>query len=392
MKLSIMIPFLNEEAAAGGVIEATLKASDEIIEKTEVDEVEIVAVNDGSTDKTAEVLSGYNGIKTITHNLNLGYGNALKSGFKSSEGDLIAFFDGDGTCSPSFLVNLVNSLFESKCDIVLGSRLHSKSHMPFIRRLGNRIFAFILRVLTGRKVIDTASGMRVFKRSSLHSLLPLPGGLNFTPAMSAKALTNPDLCIAEVPMPYSERVGESKLGVLKDGLPFLYIITSIAISYHPVRIFGIISLLCFGSSAAYAILTFYQYLYLESIPYWMIYRFAAVLTGFLSGFIFLMTGIVIQRIFNTWLGRKTLFSSIAGRICERIFIDHLFSWGCFFFLAGVVINYPALKEYLFTGHITAPWYSVMAGALFVLTGAQLAAFSIVDYALRFIIRDNSKNG
>src|SRR5438309_2266788 len=79
----------------------------------------------------------------------------------------------------------------------------------------------LLSLFSSARVRDTASGMRVLRRSSLRKLLPLPDGLHFTPAMSARGLMSRDLKIAEIDMPYHEREGKSKLRMMKDGTRFL---------------------------------------------------------------------------------------------------------------------------------------------------------------------------
>src|SRR4029079_19541878 len=104
-------------------------------------------------------------------------------------------------------------------DIVLDSRMGPESKMPRIRRLGHRIYALGLGYLCGRHVTDTASGMRVVRRSALADLYPLPDGLHFTPSMSARALLN-NLRVLEAPMRYEERIGRSKLSVIRDGVRF----------------------------------------------------------------------------------------------------------------------------------------------------------------------------
>src|SRR5206468_956637 len=83
-----------------------------------------------------------------------------------------------------------------------------------LRRVGNLIFALLLSFFASRKVRDTASGMRVVRASSLRKIMPLPDGMHFTPAMSARAILSSGLKIAEEDMPYHERDGESKLRVV----------------------------------------------------------------------------------------------------------------------------------------------------------------------------------
>ena len=119
-------------------------------------------------------------------------------------------------------------------DIVLGSRLGPNSKMPTVRRIGNRIYALLLGLLCGRAITDTASGMRVVRRRSLKYLYPLPDGLHFTPSMSARALLN-DLRLVEMPMDYSERVGRSKLSVVRDGVRFLQAIFAGVLCYRPEK-------------------------------------------------------------------------------------------------------------------------------------------------------------
>jgi len=111
--------------------------------------------------------------------------------------------------------------------------------MPPIRRVGNFIFAAILSVFSSSRVRD----MRVVRKSSLDGLYPLPDGLHFTPAMSARAMLSERTRILEVDMPYHERSGESKLRVAKDGLrslrviveaAFLYLVFAAALMWSPI--------------------------------------------------------------------------------------------------------------------------------------------------------------
>ena len=155
-----------------------------ICREANLDDVEIIVVSDGSTDRTAEIAKSYDEIQVIVFPQNRGYGAAIKAGFAQGQGSLVGFLDADGTCDPRFFADLCRDLQESKAEIALGSRLGPESKMPRIRRLGNRIYAFILGLLCGQSVTDTASGMRVLARSALRELYPLPNGLHFTPAMT----------------------------------------------------------------------------------------------------------------------------------------------------------------------------------------------------------------
>ncbi len=118
----------------------------------------------------------------------------------------------------------------------------AESEMPAVRRLGNLIFAQLVSIISARRITDSASGMRVFKKSILPTIYPLPDGLNLTPVMSTRAL-HEDLVMVEEPIPYSERVGRSKLSVVGDGTLFAQSIVWTAMSYNPVRPLGLIGLL-----------------------------------------------------------------------------------------------------------------------------------------------------
>jgi len=212
MKLLIAIPALNEEDSIESIIQRSLAARGRICAGSAVRDVEITVVSDGSTDRTVELARKYEGqIKLIVFPKNRGYGAAIQEAWNNSDAELLGFLDADGTCDPNLFRALCDVLFREKADVALGCRLNRESRMPPIRRIGNFLFAGLLSALSTKWVRDTASGMRVVRRSALGNLLPLPNGMHFTPAMSAKAILSEDVKIAEIDMPYNEREGESKL-------------------------------------------------------------------------------------------------------------------------------------------------------------------------------------
>ena len=180
-------------------------------------------------------------LRVIRHTKNRGYGGALKTGFSQAQGDLVGFLDADGTYPPEYFPQLCQKAMEG-ADLVVGSRMAgAESQMPATRRVGNLFFANLLSILGRQRVTDSASGMRIFSRSILEQIYPLPDGLNLTPVMSTRAL-HESLRVAEVPIPYSERVGRSKLSVVRDGTVFLQSIVWTVMCYNPVRIFGLLGL------------------------------------------------------------------------------------------------------------------------------------------------------
>src|SRR6266568_2731555 len=142
----------------------------------------------------------------------------------------------------------------------------------------------MLTLLSSSRVRDTASGMRVVRRTCLPALLPLPDGMHFTPAMSARAMLSNTLRIVEVDMPYHERAGESKLQPGKDGLRFIKAILDAALLYRPARPLAILGLLWLGLAVVLMLTPTAYYVRHKAVQEWMIYRFVVShLAGTLAG-------------------------------------------------------------------------------------------------------------
>ncbi len=238
--LSIVIPAYNEEDGIEVIARRVLAVRADL-EKVGVDLAELLVVDDGSKDKTAEIARAIPGVTLIQHQKNRGYGGALKTGFNAAKGELIGFLDADGTYPPEYFPQLCARALGGT-DLVIGSRMAGeKSQMPPMRRIGNFFFANLLTLISNTRVTDSASGMRVFKKDALARMYPLPDGLNLTPVQSTRAI-HEGLKVEEVAIPYSERVGRSKLSVVRDGYVFLQSIVWTALAYNPVSILGKIGL------------------------------------------------------------------------------------------------------------------------------------------------------
>jgi glycosyltransferase involved in cell wall biosynthesis len=159
-----------------------------------------------------------------------GVGGALR-GFSQAKGELIGFLDADGTYPPEFFPQLCEQALKG-AELVIGSRMAgAESKMPMTRRIGNIFFASLLSIIGGQRVTDSASGMRVFRRDILERIYPLPDGLNLTPVMSTRAI-HERVKITEIPIPYSERLGRSKLSVIHDGRIFLQSMLWTVLTYN----------------------------------------------------------------------------------------------------------------------------------------------------------------
>ncbi|MGD8491920.1 MAG: glycosyltransferase family 2 protein, partial [Anaerolineae bacterium] len=234
--LSIVIPAYNEEDGIAHIIERVL-GTRPALGQAGVD-LELIVVDDGSRDRTAEIAAHYQGVRLVRHRSNHGYGAALKTGFAQARGNWLGFLDADGTYPPEHFPVLIGAAQAQQADLVIGSRMSgSESDMPFNRRVGNLFFAALVSLIGNRRISDSSSGMRIIRRDVLARLYPLPDGLNFTPVMSTRAI-HESLNMIEVPIPYAERVGRSKLTIVGDGTRFLQSIVWTALNYNPVRILG----------------------------------------------------------------------------------------------------------------------------------------------------------
>jgi len=234
--VSVVIPAFNEADGITAVLDRVLSVAPELA-AIGVQGPEVIVVDDGSHDRTAELVQRVGAVRLVRHKENRGYGAALKTGFACARGELLAFLDADGTYAPEAIVPLCQAVLDG-ADLAIGSRMAGGVNgMPTSRRLGNRLFAGLVTVLGDRRISDCASGLRVFRRAVLPRLLPLPDGLNLTPIMTLRAV-HEGLRLVEVGVPYSERVGDSKLSVVRDGLRYASSITWTALSYNPVRVLG----------------------------------------------------------------------------------------------------------------------------------------------------------
>ncbi len=155
----VIIPVWNEGKVISSVIESVKKEGFK----------NIIVVNDGSTDNTAEVLSTIRDIYTAEHSLNRGKGVAVMTGFelaKTLGAENVVTIDGDGQHNPKDIEKLINKRNEGY-DVVLGSRLLNASDMPFHKKIHNNIGNMILYLLYGIYVKDSQSGFRLFSRKTI---------------------------------------------------------------------------------------------------------------------------------------------------------------------------------------------------------------------------------
>ncbi len=339
--LSVVIPAYNEENGIAEIANRVLKVKPELT-KVGIDELELLVVDDGSRDRTAEVAGCIDGVTLVRHPKNKGYGAALKTGFSQASGELIGFLDADGTYPPEYFPKLCQSALNGS-DLVIGSRMAGEdSQMPLTRRVGNFFFATLLSILGRQKVTDSASGMRVFKREILEHIYPLPDGLNLTPVMSTRAL-HEGITIKEIPIPYSERVGRSKLSVIHDGRIFLQSMVWTALSYNPVRILGLIGLVSIGFAALiFLSLIIARFSGITTLGPWGVVALFTAMIFTMAGINIFALGITFNYLVSLFY-KKPIRQGLFGKPIFKTPLDQQFWWmGLVAVALGTVIGVVSL--------------------------------------------------
>ncbi len=386
MKLLIVIPALNEESSIENVILRSLEARSHIIASSPVTQVDITVVSDGSTDRTVELASQYaNHIRLIVFPQNKGYGAAIKEGWRNTDAELLGFMDADGTCDPRFFSCLSRGLFEEGADMALGCRLNQQTQMPFLRRVGNVMFASLLTLVAGTRVRDTASGMRVLRREAYRALLPLPNGLHFTPAMTARALlgASHETKLIEIDMPYFERQGKSKLKIVRDGFRFLTAILEALLLYHPARPFLLAALGCFAVAMALLTAPIAHYWSTRTVQDWMLHRLILGHLAATSAFLMFSVALLSRRIVQITLGATR--SGASERWLTKAFLSPYY-WllpGLLIAL-GIALVGPNLFARASTGAAYDHWSRFLFMSFLLLVAFILIAARTVAYFLELV--------
>ena len=244
VETSIVVPVYNEA-------ENLQKLLGQIL-ALDLPQAEIIVVDDGSNDRSAEVARGA-GAKVVRHPYNIGNGAAIKSGIRASRGNRIVFMDGDGQHQADDIPKLLAQA--ASYDMVVGARAKG-SKLRFHRYAANQLYNLLASYVTRFKVLDLTSGFRVLsRRDALRFIDLLPNTFSY-PTTLTLAFLRSGLTVKYVPIRTLYRAGQSKISLVTDGVRFFLIIVKIATLYSPLRIFLPVSLLFFLAGAANYLHTF----------------------------------------------------------------------------------------------------------------------------------------
>ena len=224
MKKIAVVPAYNEE-----------KTIREVVSRLRGFVDEIVVVNDGSKDKTAEIIKKLN-VTVVTHEKNKGYGGSIRSGFQKGleiGGDVFILIDADLQHDPKEAGRLINFLIKNNCDVVLGSRfLENTSKIPLYRSLGIRMFTLMTRIIIGIKITDAQSGFRAFNRKAIEKTVNFSSndmGASIEMLYLAK---KSGLKIMEYPITCSYENVEYSVPPLRHGLQLIKILLKLYLKYR----------------------------------------------------------------------------------------------------------------------------------------------------------------
>jgi len=280
MKL-VGIPAYNEEKAISGLVKKSLQYSDNVI-----------VVDDGSSDNTAQVAKE-SGAIVISHKKNEGYGASVITLFdraRQEGADMLVIMDGDGQHDPEQIPLLINTLQENNVDVVIGSRfLDTTSQTPGYRKRGIKIITSAANFGTDFKVSDAQSGFRAYSKKAIESIHPTETGMSVSTEILLK-ISNKGLSVAEVPITVSYGGNSSTEHPVPHGIAVLMNTLKFVSVKHPIPFYGFpgMTLVIIGSVLGYQFLDAYlhkQTIFLGSLM--------ASIILFLVGTILCVTAVIL---------------------------------------------------------------------------------------------------
>ena len=236
---SVVIPAFNEEK---GIV-PTLR---ELRETLKGLDYEILVVDDGSKDKTAE-LARAEGVNVYQQPVNRGYGASLKAGIRRAKHDVIVITDADGTYPASAIPGLV-----AGCEVyemVVGARVGANVAIPLVRRPAKWVLGKLASYLAGRPIPDLNSGLRAMRRELVRQYEHLlPSGFSFTTTITLSSLCR-DHLVRFDPIDYRAREGDSKIRP-RHAYDFFLLILRTIVYFNPLKIFLPVGLVFFLAGSA----------------------------------------------------------------------------------------------------------------------------------------------
>lgn len=228
--ISVVVPVHNEEAA----IEADLQTIFQTLEGCGYT-FEVIVVDDGSTDRSADLVRNWPKVELIQHQRNRGTGAALKTGIRHCHGDIVIMTDADGTYPNQDMPRLLSLMGEY--DMVVGARKQEKGTLRWLRAPAKAFIRLLASYLTATRIPDLNSGLRCFRRNLAEHFFPiLPAGHSWVSTITLAFLTN-GYRVGYIPIDYYQRKGKSHFRPFRDTSAYIALVLRTVMYFDPLKFF-----------------------------------------------------------------------------------------------------------------------------------------------------------
>ena len=295
-KIIAAIPCLNEERYIGSVVLKTKKFVENI-----------VIIDDGSTDATAEI-SAAAGALVHRHDTNKGYGAAIRSAFvkgRQMNADVLVILDGDGQHDPNDIPILIKPLLEGEADVVVGSRFLGKvQRPPLYRRLGQQILTLTTNIGSGQAVSDSQSGFRAYSAKALREISLTESGMSVSSEIQF-AISRSNLRVAEVAVNVNYS-GKAKRNPIGHGIGVFNRLLVLMSLRQPLLLFGAPGLVLMTGGLGFGIRVLARYSETRELA---VGNALGMVLLFLAGLLSLFSALMLQALKELLRGEAALLAS-----------------------------------------------------------------------------------
>ena len=281
--ISVVIPAYNEEGAIGD----DLRIIQDTMESASLD-YEIIVVDDGSTDRTAEIVRAFPNVRLISHPYNRGEGAARTTGLRASRGDIFVTTDADGTYPNQDIPRLLAAL--EGYDMVIGARKKEAGTMRWLRTPAKTFIRLLASYLTATRIPDLNSGLRAFRKATaMRFLNVLPATHSWVSTITIAFLTS-GYTVNFIPIDYYPRKGKSSFHPLRDTYNYLSLVVRAIVYFNPLKVFlpaSLFLLLVGGVKVIYDIITYNWHFAPSTVT--------LILTGVQIGALGMLADLIVRR-------------------------------------------------------------------------------------------------
>ncbi len=282
--ISIVIPMYNEEAAIGDDLDTII----ETMEASDWD-YEIIVVDDGSTDRSADIVRQRPQVRLIQHPYNRGVGAARTTGVRAARGEVIVMTDGDGSYPNHEIPRLL--AYIGKYDMVVGARKRETGSLKWLRALVKLSVRLLASYLTGVKIPDLNSGFRAFKKEIAEKFLPILPSTHSWVGTITIAFLSDGYMVKYIPIDYYKRKGKSSIHPIRDAWNYFLLVVRTIMYFNPLKVFlpVALTLIVVGAIKLLRDIIYYRGLYVPGITLMLI------LTAIQVGAIGLLADLIVKR-------------------------------------------------------------------------------------------------